>query len=97
MGRLNIVVRPVEPVFIDRFLQSCTDELPFEISKKSSSRTYRSLCWPLGAWGRVSEEGGSAGSLPAYCQAICQALRLFPTNKATDAVSKSLRYTVTER
>ena len=51
---------------------------------------------PLGAWGRVSEEGGSAGSLPTDCQAICQALRLFPINKATDAVSKSLRYTVTE-
>ena len=40
VGRLNIVVRPVEPVFIDRFLQTFTDELSFEISKKSSSRTY---------------------------------------------------------
>jgi hypothetical protein len=39
-GFLNIVVRSVEPVFIDRFLQSLNDELSFEISKKSSSHTY---------------------------------------------------------
>ena len=64
-------------------------KLYFEISEKIQGPGIYISLPAMGAWGWVSGERGSAGSLSEDCQAICQALYLDPGNKAMHAVQKT--------